>query len=415
MTTPGFSTAPWIPDRDDGTYRNPVLFADYSDPDAIRVGDDYWLVASSFSHVPGLPILHSRDLVNWRLLTRPLTRVSQLDMRGIKDSGGVWAPCLSHFDGTYYLVYTNALCQSGMHGGPMNDLHNFLVTAPDIMGPWSEPVHLVNAGFDPSLFHDDDGRKWFLWTVFDYRPMYFMQSGRMHLWQGLKMFSKFGADGVNPFKGIMMQEYSHDRKKLIGEPKLIFTGTKLGVTEGPHLYKYGGYYHLMTAEGGTGRDHAVTMARSRAIDGPYEVHPDNPLLTSRGRRGLALQKAGHGSLVMLVGEAGVGKTRLAQEFTDLAGQRGAVVLSGRCYERETVPFKAVDGVVDVGELGLEDLRELELDRHLGGLLPQPVPANAFAAPAAERYMPQCPQCGASALVKVEGCNNCLECGYSKCG
>ncbi len=276
---------------------NPVLRGSNPDPSILRVNDDYYIATSTFEWFPGVQIHHSRDLVNWRLLTRPLTRVTQLDMRGIKDSGGVWAPCLSHHDGTYYLVYTNALCQSGMHGGPMNDLYNFLVTAPDIIGPWSDPVHLVNHGFDPSLFHDDDGRKWLLWEAFDYRAMYLMQARRLSLWLGLKMLIRSGADGVNPFKGIMMQEYSHDGKRLIGEPKLIFTGTKLGVTEGPHIYKHGGYYHLMTAEGGTGRNHAVTMARSRAIDGPYEVYPDNPLLTSRGRRGLAIQKAGHGSLV----------------------------------------------------------------------------------------------------------------------
>lgn len=276
---------------------NPVLRGSNPDPSILRVDDDYYIATSTFEWFPGVQIHHSRDLANWRLLTRPLTRVSQLDMRGVKDSGGVFAPCLSHRDGTYYLVYTNALCMSGMHGGPMNDLYTYVVTAPDIMGPWSEPVHLVNAGFDPSLFHDDDGRKWLVWAAFDYRPMYFMQAGRLHFWLGLKMLIKSGAEAVNPFKGIMMQEYSHGQKKLIGEPKLMFAGTKLGVTEGPHVYKHGGYYHLMTAEGGTGWNHAVTMARSRTIDGPYEVYPDNPLLTSRGERGLALQKAGHGSLV----------------------------------------------------------------------------------------------------------------------
>lgn len=276
---------------------NPVLRGSNPDPSILRVSDDYYIATSTFEWFPGVQIHHSRDLVNWRLLTRPLTKVSQLDLRGVKDSGGVFAPCLSHHGGTFYLVYTNALCMSGMHGGPMNDLYTYVVTAPDIMGPWSEPVHLVNAGFDPSLLHDGDGRKWLLWAAFDYRPMYFLQSGRLHFWLGLKMLIKSGVEAVNPFKGIMMQEYSHSQKKLIGEPKLIFTGTKLGVTEGPHIYKRGGYYHLMTAEGGTGWNHAVTMARSRAIDGPYEVFPDNPLLTSRGRRGLALQKAGHGSLV----------------------------------------------------------------------------------------------------------------------
>lgn len=276
---------------------NPVLPGFNPDPSILRVDDDFYIATSTFEWFPGVQIHHSRDLVHWRLLTRPLTRVSQLDLKGVKSSGGVWAPCLSHHDGTFHLVYTNALSQSGMHGGPMNDLYNFLVTAPDILGPWSEPVHLVNGGFDPSLFHDDDGRKWLLWQAFDYRAMYVMQSGRLSLRLGLKMMLRSGTDAMNPFKGILLQEYSPERKQLVGEPKLIFKGTPLGVTEGPHLYRHGGYYHLMTAEGGTGRDHAVTMARSRTIDGPYEVHPDNPMLTSRGRRGLEIQKAGHGSLV----------------------------------------------------------------------------------------------------------------------
>lgn len=276
---------------------NPILRGCNPDPSILRVDDDYYIATSTFEWFPGVQIHHSRDLVHWRLLTRPLTRTSQLDLRGVKDSGGVFAPCLSHHDGTFYLVYTNALCMSGMHGGPMNDLHTYLVTAPDIMGPWSEPVHLVNAGFDPSLFHDADGRKWLLWAAFDYRPMYFMQSGRLHYLTGLRMLVKWGASAVNPFKGIVMQEYAHEQKKLVGDPTVIFTGTRLGVTEGPHIYRRGGYYYLMTAEGGTGWNHAVTLARSRAIGGPYEVHPDNPVLTSRGRRGLTLQKAGHGSLV----------------------------------------------------------------------------------------------------------------------
>ncbi len=276
---------------------NPVLRGFHPDPSILRVGDDFYIATSTFEWFPGVQIHHSRDLVHWRLLTRPLTRISQLDLKGVKDSGGVWAPCLSHHDGTFHLVYTIALCQSGMHGGPMNDLLNFLVTAPAIEGPWSEPVPLAGAGFDPSLFHDDDGRKWLLWAAFDYRPMHFMQAGRLHPWLGLSVLRRSGAARLNPFKGILMQEYAPDRGALVGEAALIFSGTRLGVTEGPHLYKHGGYYHLMTAEGGTGRHHAVTMARSRTIDGPYEVHPDNPLLTSQGQRGLVLQKAGHGSLV----------------------------------------------------------------------------------------------------------------------
>ena len=106
--------------------------------------------------VPGVQIHHSRDLVNWRLVKRPLDRASQLDMRGDPDSCGVWAPCLSHADGLFWLIYTDVKRLDGN----FKDAHNYLVTAPAITGPWSDPIYLNSSGFDPSLFHDDDGRKW---------------------------------------------------------------------------------------------------------------------------------------------------------------------------------------------------------------------------------------------------------------
>jgi xylan 1,4-beta-xylosidase len=270
---------------------NPILRGFNPDPSIVRAGEDYYIATSTFEWFPGVQIHHSRDLVNWRLLTRPLTRVSQLDMKGVMDSGGVWAPCLSHHDGLFYLVYTLVL------GGVMNDTYNYLVTAPDIMGPWSEPVHLVNQGFDPSLFHDGDGRKWLLWVAWDYRGRLPMQSMKLSLSMGLKSLVKSGAGGLSTFKGIMLQEYSPALKRLIGDPCIAFRGTQLGVTEGPHIYLHNGHYHLMVAEGGTGRNHAVTFARSRDIKGPYEVHPENPVLTSRGNPDLELHKAGHASLV----------------------------------------------------------------------------------------------------------------------
>jgi xylan 1,4-beta-xylosidase len=223
-------------------------------------------------------IHHSRDLVHWRLITRPLNRATQLDMRGDADSCGVWAPCLTYADGLFYLIYTDVkrygrTTVAGASGASLRDFHNFMVTSADIEGPWSDPVYLNSSGFDPSLFHDDDGRKYLLNMLWDHRP------------------------GMNRFAGIVLQEYSPPQKRLVGERQTIFTGTSLGFTEAPHLYKREGWYYLLTAEGGTGWGHAVTMARSRALAGPYELHPDVHILTSRHRPDVELQRAGHADLV----------------------------------------------------------------------------------------------------------------------
>jgi len=248
---------------------NPILKGFNPDPSIIRVDDEYYIATSTFEWFPGVQIHHSRDLKNWKLIGHPLTRKSQLDMLGNPDSGGVWAPCLSYHDGIFYLIFTDVKS----HIGPFKDTHNYLVTATDIMGPWSEPIYLNSSGFDPSLFHDDDGKKWLVNLVWDHRKR------------------------KNSFGGILLQEYSTDEEKLVGPIYNIFKGTELGLTEGPHLYKHNGYYYLVTAEGGTRYDHAVTVARSTSIFGPYEVDPLGPVLTSAGKPELDLQKAGHASIV----------------------------------------------------------------------------------------------------------------------
>jgi xylan 1,4-beta-xylosidase len=249
--------------------QNPVLPGFNPDPSILRVGEDYYIATSTFEWFPGVQIHHSRDLVHWELLTHPLNRLSQLDLTGVVNSGGIWAPDLSYDNGTFYLVYT--IVKNWRQN--FKDCHNYLVTASAITGPWSEPIYLNSSGFDPSLFHDEDGRKWLLNMLWDYRP------------------------GRSSFAGIVLQEYSSHVKKLVGQIENIFRGTSLGVTEGPHIYRRNDYYYLLTAEGGTGYEHAVTMARSRALTGPYEVDPQNPVLTSVGDPTLALQKAGHASLV----------------------------------------------------------------------------------------------------------------------
>jgi len=258
--------------------RNPILPGFNPDPSIVRVGDDYYIATSTFEWFPGVQIHHSRDLVNWRLLTRPLNRASQLNMLGDPDSCGVWAPCLTYADGLFWLIFTDVkrygrTTVGGTSGASLRDFHNFLVTSPRIDGDWSEPIYLNSSGFDPSLFHDDDGRKYLLNMLWDHRP------------------------GNNRFAGIALQEYSMTKSKLVAERKLIFKGTPLGFTEAPHLYKRKGWYYLLTAEGGTGWGHAVTMARSRKIVGPYELHPDTYILSARHRPDVALQRAGHADLV----------------------------------------------------------------------------------------------------------------------
>jgi xylan 1,4-beta-xylosidase len=335
-----------MPER--AVIRNPILRGFNPDPSIVRVGDDYYVATSTFEWFPGVQIHHSRDLVHWRLLTRPLTRASQLDMRGDPDSCGVWAPCLTHADGLFHLIYTDVkrygrTTVGGASGASLRDFHNYLVTSPRIDGDWSDPVYLNSSGFDPSLFHDDDGRKYLVNQLWDHRP------------------------GRNRFAGIVLQEYSPAERRLIGERRVVFEGTPLGLTEAPHLYKRGGHYHLITAEGGTGWGHAVTMARARTLTGPYEMHPDVYVLTARHRPDAPLQRAGHADLV----ETAAGETYMVYLCGRPLRNRGRCTLG-----RET-------GIVRMEWGGDGWLRTAD-----GAGIPQvevagpDVPAHAFPAPAA---------------------------------
>jgi xylan 1,4-beta-xylosidase len=248
---------------------NPILTGFNPDPCICRAGEDYYIAVSTFEWFPGVGIYHSKDLKNWRLVARPLNRLSQLNMVGNPDSGGIWAPALSYSDGKFWLIYTDVKVVDGN----WKDCHNYLVTSEKVEGEWSEPIHLNSSGFDPSLFHDDDGRKFLVNMMWDHRHHH------------------------HPFYGIVMQEFSPEKGKLIGEKKVIFKGTDIKLTEAPHIYKRNGYYYLLTAEGGTRYDHQATIARSRNLWGPYEVHPENPLITSMPYPRNPLQKAGHASIV----------------------------------------------------------------------------------------------------------------------
>lgn len=248
--------------------KNPILTGFHPDPCLIRVEDDYYLITSTFEWWPGIPVYHSKDLKNWQLLTHVLTE--GIDFRGNPDSCSVWAPAISYDKGQFYIVYTDVKRSQY----PFKDAHNYLMTSTDIMGPWSEPIYLNSGSFDPSLFHDEDGKKWYLDVDWDYR-----------------------ATGRNKSTGITMQEYCANNKKLVGPIYKIFTGTHLKKTEASHIYKHKGYYYLLTAEGGTGITHGVTVARSKCVTGPYEVDPQNPMLTAAHDETIYLQKSGHASLV----------------------------------------------------------------------------------------------------------------------
>lgn len=250
--------------------QNPILPGFNPDPSICRVGDDFYIATSTFEWWPGVRLHHSRDLRHWRLVGHALDRVSQLDMRGCQNSAGIWAPCLTHADGLFWLIYTNVR----HHGSNIvHDTPNYLVTAERIEGPWNDPVYLNSSGFDPSLFHDEDGKKYIVQ----------MQTGE--------------AGTPRRFDGILLQEYDPRTGCMVGEPANIWPGSPIGITEGPHLLKKDGWYYLITAEGGTSARHAISVCRSRSIYGPYEIHPQNPILTAWQKDNMPLWSTGHGCFV----------------------------------------------------------------------------------------------------------------------
>lgn len=241
--------------------QNPILRGFCPDPSIVRVGEDYYIAVSTFEWWPGVRLFHSRDLKNWSQLPSPLNRLSQLNMIGNPTSGGIWAPDITYDGERFYLVYTDVKTKKGRY----YNNHNYLVWADNIEGPWSDPIYLNSTGFDPSMLHDSDGRKYII-------------------------------NMKNGFRGVLVQELDFDKKQLAGEVKNVFPGTELGFTEGPHIYHIGDWYYCLTAEGGTSYEHCVTIARSKSLWGPYEVDPDNPMLTSDRNKSDALQKCGHADI-----------------------------------------------------------------------------------------------------------------------
>ena len=248
------------------SYTNPILPGFHPDPSVCRVGDTFYLVNSTFSYFPGVPIFMSRDLVHFRQIGNVLDREENLPLGTCAVNNGIYAPTIRYHEGVFYVITTNI-----ENGG------NFYVTATDPAGPWSKPHWLPEAeGIDPSLFFDDDGRAYYCGT-----------KGAAD--------ARFFGDNV-----IYLRELDLERSCLFGEETIVWRGAlkECEWPEGPHIYKINGWYYCMNAEGGTGPDHAVTVCRSRALRGPYEGCKANPVLTHRHMGGTAaVQCVGHADLV----------------------------------------------------------------------------------------------------------------------
>jgi alpha-N-arabinofuranosidase len=233
---------------------NPVIPGFHPDPSVCRVGNDFYLVNSSFQYFPGVPIFHSKDLVNWQQIGNVLDRDSQLPLQGATSWQGIYAPTIRYHKGIYYMITTNVA-----NGG------NFMVTATNPAGPWSEPIWLEQQGIDPSLY---------------------FENGKCYMVS-------------NPDNTIMLCEIDPTTGKQLTKSKALWQGTGGRYPEGPHLYKKDGYYYLLISEGGTEMAHRLTIARSKKIDGPYVANPANPLLTNCSLAGqyLSIQGTGHGDFV----------------------------------------------------------------------------------------------------------------------
>lgn len=255
-----------------GEYRNPILAGYYPDPSVTRVGDRFYLVNSTFAHYPGIPVFESTDLVNWHQLGHVIDRPSQLSFEGLGTSKGVFAPAIAHHDGTFYVINTS------VDGGG-----NFYVTAKSAAGPWSDPqwLHEID-GIDPSFFFDADGKA------------YVVNNGPP---EGKPLY-----DG---HRAIWIQEFDVATGKLVGPRKIVVNGgvdiSKKPIwIEGPHLYKRGGWYYLMCAEGGTGPGHSEVIFRSKSPWGPYQPFAGNPILTQRDldpARADPITNSGHADIV----------------------------------------------------------------------------------------------------------------------
>lgn len=237
-------------------YKNPIISGFHPDPSVCRVGDDYYLICSSFEYFPGIPLFHSKDLIHWEQIGHCITRNSQLTLaKGFPNCTGIYAATIRYSNGIFYVITTNVT-----YGG--KDDGNFFVWTKDPYGEWSDPVWIDLPGIDPSLLFDEDGKVYYTGT----------------------------------YRNIYLCEIDITTGKCIGEKKDIWGGTGGNDPEGPHLYKINGWYYLMISEGGTELCHMITMARSKSIEGPYESCERNPVLTNRSK-GLPIKAVGHADLL----------------------------------------------------------------------------------------------------------------------
>ena len=261
-----------------GEYRNPVLAGFYPDPSAIRVGDDFYLVTSTFCYFPGLPVFHSRDLVSWRQVGNAIDRPGQMPYGDAEEiTRGLFAATISHHDGTFYIANTCFYC-------PGKGMGNFVISAKNPAGPWSDPHWMSFDGIDPSLFFDDDGSAWLVSNGIPQVPMRY--------------------DG---HRAIWLQRYDTATMQLVGERKVLVDGgvdpaSKPEHVEGPHIFRRGDWYYLTAAEGGTGEQHAQMVWRSRDVEGPYVAWTGNPSLTQRDldpNRPSPITSTGHAQFIEL--------------------------------------------------------------------------------------------------------------------
>ncbi len=235
-------------------FTNPILAGFYPDPSICRAGDDYYLINSSFAYYPGLPIFHSKDLLNWQQIGHAMDRPEQLPLEGSGVSRGLFAPAISYHNGIFYIVCTE-----------VSKLGNFVITAKDPRGPWSNPVQLPQVnGIDPSLFFDNDGKSYIVYNS--------IPPDNKTLWNG--------------HRTIRMYEFDAATLKVKGAEKLLINGgtdtAKHPVwIEGPHLINKDGWYYLICAEGGTGYNHSEVVFRSKSVEGPFISYENNPILTQR--------------------------------------------------------------------------------------------------------------------------------------
>lgn len=237
-------------------YKNPIIRGFHPDPSICRVGEDYYLVTSSFEYFPGIPIYHSRDLVNWRQIGNCICRREQLSFQDAGNSGGIWAPTIRYHAGTFYVTAT------------YSSRGNFIVSTQDVFGEWSPPVWVDMDGIDPSLY-------------FEGEKAYYCTNAREH----------------PETEEISLAEIDISTGQRKSGLKAIWRGIGGGWLEAPHIYLIDGWYYLMTAEGGTSFGHMITMARSKTIWGSYESCPDNPILTNRNDTSKQIWCAGHGDLI----------------------------------------------------------------------------------------------------------------------